>query len=142
MQSNIRLKSLCLNGNISTCLLKKIFLRRVHFPTNISDFRYELPQNLIARFPSSNRSSNRLLYLNGSSGATDHFKHFTSILDIVQAGDLMVFNNTKVIPARLFGKKETGGKIEALVERIIDDFSCLVHLKASRSPQPGTKLFF
>ena len=81
----------------------------------VSDFDFELPDELIARYPQPQRTASRLLQLNGESGAlTDG--QFTDVLDLVQAGDLVVFNNTRVIPARVFGRKASGGKIEVLVE--------------------------
>lgn len=106
----------------------------------VSDFDFELPDELIARYPQPQRTASRLLQLNGESGAlTDG--QFTDVLDLVQAGDLVVFNNTRVIPARVFGRKASGGKIEVLVERVIDEKSILAHVRASKSPKPGNELF-
>ncbi|QFU23372.1 tRNA preQ1(34) S-adenosylmethionine ribosyltransferase-isomerase QueA [Shewanella eurypsychrophilus] len=103
----------------------------------VTDFSFELPNELIARYPTADRTSSRLLALDGNSGAiTD--KQFTDILDMVNPGDLMVFNNTRVIPARLFGKKQTGGKLELLVERMLDDKSILAHVRCSKSPKVDT----
>ncbi|WP_076416825.1 tRNA preQ1(34) S-adenosylmethionine ribosyltransferase-isomerase QueA [Shewanella sp. UCD-KL12] len=100
----------------------------------VTDFSFELPDELIARYPAADRTSSRLLSLDGESGlVTD--KQFTDILDLVNPGDLMVFNNTRVIPARLFGKKQTGGKLEVLVERMLDDKSLLAHVRCSKSPK-------
>ena len=99
-----------------------------------SDFSFELPDELIARYPNEVRSSSRLLCLR--DGKTDH-KQFTDLLDLVNAGDLMVFNNTRVIPARLFGQKQSGGKLEALIERVTGDNTALSHIRSSRSPKPG-----
>lgn len=100
----------------------------------VTDFSFELPDELIARYPAVDRTSSRLLSLDGESGlVTD--KQFTDILDLVNPGDLMVFNNTRVIPARLFGKKQTGGKLEVLVERMLDDKSLLAHVRCSKSPK-------
>ncbi|MEI6860584.1 MAG: tRNA preQ1(34) S-adenosylmethionine ribosyltransferase-isomerase QueA [Shewanella sp.] len=100
----------------------------------VSDFSFELPDELIARYPAAERTSSRLLSLNGDTGqVTD--KKFTDILNMVKSGDLMVFNNTRVIPARLFGKKQSGGKLELLVERTLDDKSILAHVRCSKSPK-------
>lgn len=105
----------------------------------VSDFSFELPDELIARYPSAKRSDCRLLTLDGNSGVVTHGV-FTDLLDKVQPGDLMIFNNTQVIPARLFGQKESGGKIEILIERVLDNQRALAHIKASKAPKPGTNL--
>lgn len=81
----------------------------------VADFSFDLPDELIARYPMPNRTASRLLTLDGNSGAVAD-KQFTDILEMVNPGDLMVFNNTRVIPARVFGQKQTGGKLEILVE--------------------------
>ena len=100
----------------------------------VTDFSFELPDELIARYPTAERTASRLLSLDGETGqVTD--KQFTDILNMVNPGDLMVFNNTRVIPARLFGKKQTGGKLELLVERMLDDKSILAHVRCSKSPK-------
>jgi len=104
-------------------------------------FYYHLPEELIARQPTAERSGSRLLVVDGENKTLDH-KAFPDITSLVQPGDLMVFNNTRVIPARLFGQKETGGKIEMLVERLLDEHRVAAHLRSSKSPKPGTKLFF
>ena len=101
-----------------------------------SDFGFELPDELIARFPMPERSSSRLLCLNGENGELDH-KIFRDIENLLQPGDLLVFNNTRVIPARIYGQKASGGKLEALIERVVDQHHVLAHLKSSRSPKPG-----
>lgn len=106
----------------------------------VSDFDFDLPDELIARYPQPQRTASRLLKLDGASGSVDD-GHFTDVLDLVQPGDLMVFNNTRVIPARVFGRKASGGKIEVLVERVIDEKSILAHVRASKSPKPGNELF-
>lgn len=100
-----------------------------------SDFSFDLPDELIARYPQEVRSSSRLLCL--QDGALAH-KQFMDLLDLVEPGDLMVFNNTRVIPARLFGQKESGGKLEALIERVTGDETALSHVKCSRAPKPGS----
>ncbi|QUJ68117.1 tRNA preQ1(34) S-adenosylmethionine ribosyltransferase-isomerase QueA [Photobacterium sp. GJ3] len=105
----------------------------------VSDFHFDLPDELIARYPQPERSASRLLQLDGNSGEIAH-QSFKNVLDLVQPGDLLVFNNTRVIPARLFGRKASGGKLEVLVERLLDDQSILAHVRASKAPKPGTQL--
>lgn len=100
------------------------------------DFNFDLPQELIAFYPSKERTACRMLCLNGNSGAYQD-KHFYDLKDFLEPGDLLVFNDTKVIPARMFGTKETGGKVELLIERILDLSSALTHTKASKAPKPG-----
>ncbi|KAB1178980.1 tRNA preQ1(34) S-adenosylmethionine ribosyltransferase-isomerase QueA [Photobacterium damselae] len=105
----------------------------------VSDFDFDLPDELIARYPQPERTSSRLLQLDGNSGDIAH-KTFKDVLDLVNPGDLMIFNNTRVIPARMFGRKASGGKLEVLVERMLDENSILAHVRASKSPKPGTEL--
>lgn len=105
----------------------------------VADFSFELPESLIARYPQAQRSGCRLLSLDGPTGAVAHGV-FTDLLDKLQPGDLLVFNNTRVIPARLFGRKASGGKLEVLVERMLDDKRVLAHVRASKAPKPGTVL--
>ncbi|WP_375752774.1 tRNA preQ1(34) S-adenosylmethionine ribosyltransferase-isomerase QueA [Vibrio sp. HN007] len=106
----------------------------------VSDFHFELPDELIARYPKAERSSSRLLQLSGETGqVTD--RSFKDVLDLVEEGDLLVFNNTRVIPARVFGRKASGGKLEVLVERMLDENTILAHVRCSKSPKPGTELF-
>ncbi|WP_286240036.1 tRNA preQ1(34) S-adenosylmethionine ribosyltransferase-isomerase QueA [Neptuniibacter halophilus] len=105
----------------------------------VKDFHFELPEELIASYPLEQRSASRLLSVDGNSGALNHGV-FTDVLELIRPGDLMVFNDTRVIPARLFGQKESGGKVEVLVERVLDDKRALTHVRSSRSPKPGTKL--
>jgi len=104
-------------------------------------FQFELPDELIARQPTEQRQGSRLLYLDSLNDDLQH-QQFTDLLCHIQPGDLMVFNNTKVIPARLFGQKESGGKVEVLVERVVDKYSVLAHVRASKSPKAGTQLIF
>jgi len=104
-----------------------------------TDFSYVLPPELIAQHPLPERSASRLLYLNGATGAVSHHR-FTDLLDFLQADDLLVFNNTRVIPARLWGQKETGGKLEILVERLTGTHTALAHIRSSKSPKPGTAI--
>ncbi|RVU35319.1 tRNA preQ1(34) S-adenosylmethionine ribosyltransferase-isomerase QueA [Rheinheimera riviphila] len=104
-----------------------------------TDFSFELPEQLIARYPQAERSASRLLKLNRHTGELNH-QHFTDILAAFNAGDLLVFNNTRVIPARLFGQKASGGKVEVLVERILDTKRFLAHVRASKAPKAGNLL--
>ncbi|EJO2020276.1 tRNA preQ1(34) S-adenosylmethionine ribosyltransferase-isomerase QueA [Vibrio vulnificus] len=106
----------------------------------VSDFHFDLPDELIARYPQSERTASRLLQLNGNTGAVKDGS-FKDVLELVQAGDLVVFNNTRVIPARMFGRKESGGKLEVLVERMLDEKCFLAHVRSSKSPKPGTLVF-
>ena len=103
----------------------------------ISDFDYKLPQELIARYPAKARRGSRLLCL-GDELADRHFADLPALL---RAGDLLVFNDTRVIRARLAAHKETGGKVELLIERVTDDRSALALIRASKSPKPGGRLF-
>ncbi|CAI0957313.1 S-adenosylmethionine:tRNA ribosyltransferase-isomerase [Serratia marcescens] len=105
----------------------------------VADFSFELPESLIAHYPQAERSACRLLQLDGPSGVLTHGV-FTDLLDKLEAGDLLVFNNTRVIPARMFGRKVSGGKIEVLVERVLDDHRVLAHVRASKAPKPGAEL--
>lgn len=101
------------------------------------DFHFHLPEELIAQFPEENRSNSRLLCLDGMTGEV-HDKHFRQLREYLNPGDLLVFNNTRVIPARLFGRKETGGNVEILVERVLSDNLALAHIRASKSPKAGS----
>ncbi|MDP5292729.1 tRNA preQ1(34) S-adenosylmethionine ribosyltransferase-isomerase QueA [Oceanimonas sp. CHS3-5] len=105
----------------------------------VQDFSFELPDELIARHPMPERTASRLLQLDGNTGNLVHGR-FGDILDLIKPGDLLVFNNTRVIPARLFGRKASGGKLEVLVERVLDDKRVLAHVRSSKSPKPGTEL--
>ncbi|MGA4636139.1 tRNA preQ1(34) S-adenosylmethionine ribosyltransferase-isomerase QueA [Pseudomonas solani] len=105
----------------------------------VADFHFELPEHLIARHPLSERRASRLLVLDGPTGELAH-KGFADLLGYLRPGDLMVFNNTRVIPARLFGQKASGGKLEILVERVLDSHRVLAHVRSSKSPKPGSTL--
>lgn len=105
----------------------------------LNDFYYDLPNELIARYPTAERSQCRLLSLDGTNGQLSHSK-FDQIIDKLNKGDLLVFNNTRVIPARLYGQKSSGGKIELLVERLLDNHRVLAHIKASKAPKAGSEL--
>lgn len=106
-----------------------------------SDFHYELPPTLIAQHPLAERGASRLLTLEGTSGALAD-KHFRDLPSLLQPGDLLVFNDTKVVPARLYGRKETGGAVEFLVERILDARTALVHARASKPWRLGMRVLF
>ncbi len=102
-----------------------------------SDFDYQLPEQLIAQYPLAERTASRLLHVSNNKL---YDKNFIDILELINPGDLLVFNNTKVIPARLHGQKETGGKVEVLVERVLDEHRVLAHVRASKSPKTGSML--
>lgn len=105
-------------------------------------FHYELPRELIATHPSACRGDSRLLVLDGPSGGIAH-RRFPELLDYLRRDDLLVFNDTRVIRARLHGRKDSGGRIEVLVERLLDDPQCaLAHIRASKAPRPGAILHF
>ena len=107
----------------------------------VSDFRFDLPPELVAEYPKSVRSDSRLLVLEDPSRRPVH-RAFRDIVEYLQAGDLLVLNDTRVIPARLFSQKATGGKVEMLVERIVDERTVWAHLRASKSPACGSRLTF
>ena len=103
------------------------------------DFDFYLPDSLIAQYPASTRNGSRLLHLsNQPTLLNDHF--FIDLPNFLSAGDILVFNDTRVIKARLFGVKFTGGQIEVLVERVIDNHNVLAHVRASRAPKVGSLL--
>jgi len=104
---------------------------------SLSDFDFNLPPERIAQFPLPDRSASRLLHVDGKDL---HDRQFTDIIDQLQAGDLLVMNNTRVLKARFFGVKDSGGKVEALVERVLDTRTVLAQLRASKSPGPGVKI--
>ena len=104
----------------------------------ISDFDYALPAELIARYPTGERRASRLLEV----GAGLHDRSFAELPALLRSGDLLVFNDTRVIHARLRGQKETGGRCEVLVERVQADAEAIAQVRASKSPKPGSKLLF
>ena len=108
---------------------------------NKSDFYFDLPKELIAQHPTKQRTHSRLLALDKITGETQDL-HFPDILEFLNKGDLLVFNNTKVIPARLHGKKTTGGKVEVFIERLLDDNNAIAFLKTSKKPQLGMPIYF
>ncbi|MDO9227362.1 MAG: tRNA preQ1(34) S-adenosylmethionine ribosyltransferase-isomerase QueA [Pseudomonadota bacterium] len=106
-----------------------------------SDFDYSLPDELIAQHPLAERVASRLLHVDGVDARfTDRL--FNELPGFFRPGDLLVFNDTRVIKARLHGQKASGGKVEALVERVVGEHEALLHLRASRSPKPGSVLLF
>jgi S-adenosylmethionine:tRNA ribosyltransferase-isomerase len=104
----------------------------------LSQFDYDLPEELIAQFPAQQRDASRLLHLSGKGELYD--RQFKDLPALLNPGDLLVFNNTRVIKARLLGHKLSGGKVEVLVERITGSHTALAHVKASKSPKPGSAL--
>ena len=106
---------------------------------NLADFRYDLPQALIAQYPLERRSDSRLLVLDGATAAIDDLR-FNIFSTLLNSNDLLVFNNTRVMAARLYGRKVSGGKIEVLVERVLDNHRLLAHIRASKSPKAGTQI--
>ena len=112
----------------------------LHSPVMLrQDFDFELPDELIAQYPAPRRDGGRLLLLDGVTGGYSD-ENFRDLVSLVDPGDLLVFNNTRVIPARLFGRKETGGQVEILVERLLDRDKCLAHVQASKSPKEGSRI--
>ncbi len=105
----------------------------------LSDFDYELPDELIAQHPAEQRSHSRMLHVDGASGEIAD-RQFLNLPSLLRAGDLLVFNNTRVMAARLHGQKSTGGKVEILIERVIEPTRCLAHVRASKSPKVGSTL--
>ena len=103
------------------------------------DFDFYLPPSLIAQHPTLERTASRLLYLNASSGLIQDQK-FLDFTQFFQSGDVIVFNDTRVIKARLYGKKRTGGNVEILIERVINEHLCLAQVRASRAPKVGSRL--
>ncbi len=106
----------------------------------IDDFNYELPIELIAQFPLEARTSSRLMALDRAQQKITHHQ-FSDILQWISPADLLVLNNTKVIPARLFGQKETGGQVECMIERILEDDEVIAQLRVSKTPKIGGKIF-
>ena len=106
---------------------------------SVADFDFELPPALIAQHPAASRSGSRLL---DGSGPLPLDRAFTDLPGLLAPGDLLVFNDTRVIKARLFGEKPTGGAVEALIERVLPHNEVLAHLRASKSPRPGSVISF
>ncbi|MFW5902056.1 MAG: S-adenosylmethionine:tRNA ribosyltransferase-isomerase, partial [Thermodesulfobacteriota bacterium] len=118
---------------------------------DIADYDYDLPEGLIAQSPAERREQSRLLHLNRTTGAVSHHR-FADIAALLDPSDLLVVNDTRVIPARLYGQKATGGKIELLIINYPEPaaaaaggrrrFECQCLIRASRAPRPGTRLDF
>jgi S-adenosylmethionine:tRNA ribosyltransferase-isomerase len=107
---------------------------------NRKDFSYELPEELIAQAPAARRGASRLLVLDGASGVLAD-RRFADLPGLLTRGDLLVLNDTRVIPARLLGRKDTGGAVEVLIERVLDERRVLAHVGASKPPRPGARLW-
>lgn len=105
----------------------------------LNQFYYQLPDELIANYPLAERSASRLLALDGKTGSVQHSK-FDRIIDLLEEGDLLVMNDTRVIPARLLGNKSSGGRIEILVERVLNKQTILAHVRASKTPRLDAEL--
>jgi S-adenosylmethionine:tRNA ribosyltransferase-isomerase len=104
----------------------------------VADFDFDLPPELIAQFPSAERGSSRLLHVD-SAGAL-HDRWFRELPSLLRPDDLLVMNDTRVIKARLFGQKDSGGRVELLVERVLDEFEALAFIRASHAPKPGSRI--
>ena len=104
---------------------------------SLSDFDFDLPPERIAQLPLPDRSASRLLHLDGDTIVD---RQFADIVDQLVPGDLLVMNDTRVLKARFFGVKETGGNVEVLVERVLDNRTVLAQVRASKSPKPGNKI--
>lgn len=103
------------------------------------DFHFDLPAELVAQEPLAERTASRLMVLEGRSGNIGH-SYFSALTDWVNPEDLLVFNNTRVIPARLYGIKQTGGRVEILIERVVDDYTVVAHIRASKTPKDGSAI--
>lgn len=119
----------------------RVGLIRHNRGVRLSDFDYHLPPELIAQHPAAERTASRLLHVDASTGALID-RRFTDIAGLLQPGDLLVVNDTRVIKARLHGRKDSGGEVEVLVERVLDAYRALVQLRASKAPKPGGRLRF
>lgn len=106
---------------------------------HLSDFSYDLPESLIAQYPAEHRGESRLLFLDGTSGLTAD-KSFSELPSLLSKGDLLILNDTRVIPARLRGVKDSGGKVEVLIERLLDPHRALAHIRANKPLQPERRL--
>ncbi len=105
----------------------------------LSDFDFSLPSSQIAQFPAAQRTASRLLHLHRQGGGRED-RRFTDLPQLLRAGDLLVFNDTRVIPARLLGVKASGGRVEVVIDRLLPDNRVLAQVRASKSPKPGNKL--
>jgi S-adenosylmethionine:tRNA ribosyltransferase-isomerase len=104
-----------------------------------SDFRYDLPEDRIAQHPPARRGDSRLLCLDGPTGAVAD-RRFSDLPQLLEPGDLLVFNDTRVMAARLLGRKASGGRVEVLVERVLAPDRALAQVRASKAPRPGTRI--
>lgn len=104
-----------------------------------SEFTYRLPADLIAQHPSEQREDSRLLCLDSRSGEIRD-RQFRDLISLLNTNDILVFNDTRVIPARLYGKKESGGKVEIMLERLLEENTMLARLRFSKTPKPGSKI--
>jgi S-adenosylmethionine:tRNA ribosyltransferase-isomerase len=104
-----------------------------------ADFRFDLPAELIAKYPAAQRSGSRMLCLDGVGGGVQH-RQFADLPGLLDAGDLLVFNDTRVIPARLFGQKASGGRVEILLERFNGSSTALAQVRASKTPKTGSEI--
>jgi S-adenosylmethionine:tRNA ribosyltransferase-isomerase len=105
----------------------------------LSDFDYQLPEHLIAQEPLAERGGSRLLVVNPASEDLAD-RQFSDLNEYIDPGDLLIFNDTRVIPARLFGQKKSGGRLEVMVERVLDAEYLLAHIRSSKAPKSGTRL--
>lgn len=105
----------------------------------LADFHYELPADRIAQYPPAKRGDSRLLVLDGATGGIED-RHFSDLPGYLRPGDLLVFNDTRVIPARLHGVKDSGGRVEILIERLLDTRRALAHVRASKPTRPGREI--
>jgi len=142
------------DGVLCVCFFSCLFAIRWYFGWNLdtlagnffgvvamqlSDFNYDLPEELIALYPQAQRSASRLLCLDRENGAITH-RIFSDLPHLLNENDLIVFNNTKVMPARLHGHKASGGKVELLIERITDSHRAVCQIRASKAPKPGSRI--
>ena len=104
----------------------------------VADFDFELPPDLIAQFPTAERGGSRLLHVDTAAGL--HDRRFADLPTLLRPDDLLVMNDTRVIKARLFGSKDSGGKVELLVERVTGEFEALAFIRASHAPKPGSRI--
>ncbi|MBL0167285.1 MAG: S-adenosylmethionine:tRNA ribosyltransferase-isomerase [Propionivibrio sp.] len=103
----------------------------------LDDFDFHLPPELIAQHPASERTASRLLHV---VHGTLYDRQFAELPQLIEPGDLLVFNDTRVIRARLFGQKDSGGQVEVMIERIVDRRHALAQIRASKSPRPGSRI--
>ncbi|MCB1693108.1 MAG: tRNA preQ1(34) S-adenosylmethionine ribosyltransferase-isomerase QueA [Pseudomonadales bacterium] len=103
----------------------------------VSEFEFDLPDRLIARYPTEERTASRLLHLDAKSGTIGHHR-FSDLPDLIAAPDLLVMNDTRVVPARLFGAKSTGGRVELLLERVLEPNLALMQIRSSKPPRAAS----